>query len=152
MTRLDTPASHRSQRHLDGLAAGASALCLVHCLAMPLVLTTLPVLATSLFASESFHAWMLMWVLPSSALALWVGLQRHGDRAVMLTVLLGLVLLTTAGVRGEEWFGQAAERWVSVGGSLLVMYGHWRNVRRSREICQTGARPVSDAGRDQRER
>ncbi|MBJ7527367.1 MAG: MerC family mercury resistance protein [Sphingomonadaceae bacterium] len=47
-------------RILDRFAIGLSSLCLVHCLAAPLMLLLLPAAGLGFALPESFHIWMLL--------------------------------------------------------------------------------------------
>ncbi len=60
---------------LDGTAVALSALCLVHCLALPLVVAGLPFLAQ--FSEGHLHAQVLVVVLPRSAM-------REGDHVLVV--------------------------------------------------------------------
>ena len=60
---------------LDRFSIGLSALCLLHCLATPLVITISPVVATFAFADESFHIALIALVIPTSVIALSLGLS-----------------------------------------------------------------------------
>jgi len=62
-------------RILDRFAIGLSSLCLVHCLAAPLMLLLLPAAGLGFALPESFHIWMLLTAIPVSILAL-----RSGHR------------------------------------------------------------------------
>ena len=54
---------------LDRFSIGLSALCLLHCLAIPLLISMTPVVATFAFADESFHIALIALVVPTSAQA-----------------------------------------------------------------------------------
>ena len=56
---------------LDGMAIAGSALCLIHCLALPLIIAWLPALSDWLSWPESVHLWILLAALPLSFFALW---------------------------------------------------------------------------------
>jgi len=83
---------------LDSLAATLSMLCAIHCLVMPGLLVSLPIVATSFFADANFHLWMLLLVVPFAAIALFLGCRKHRDRLVFGLGIVGLVLLTTVAI------------------------------------------------------
>jgi hypothetical protein len=126
----------RAQEALDRFAMGASILCLVHCLATPLLVVLVPVVAGTLLARESFHVVLLFWVLPTSCTALWIGCRRHKDRYVLLMVSVGLVVLVAAALWGNALVGEAGEKIATVVGSLAIVVGHWRSFR----LCRCGNR------------
>ena len=110
----------------DGMAVGASVLCLIHCLALPIVIAALPALAARLDLGEGFHLGVLAFALPVSAVALGEGWRRHRGLAPLFVGAAGLVLLA-AGLAFEEWV--AVETGVTVAGSLLLAGAHVANWR-----------------------
>lgn len=110
----------------DGLAVGASVLCLIHCLALPIVIAALPALAARLDLGEGFHLGVLAFALPVSAVALGEGWRRHRGLTPLFVGAAGLVLLA-AGLAFEEWV--AVETGVTVAGSLLLAGAHVANWR-----------------------
>lgn len=125
--------SIETQKLLDRMAIAASALCAVHCLATPLLVVLVPLLTSTLLADESFHRWMLLWVVPTSALALWLGCRRHGNRPVLILGLAGLTLITWSAFWAHELVGEFGERVATVAGGLTIVAGHWRNYRLCRK-------------------
>ncbi len=110
----------------DGLAVGASALCLLHCLALPLLIAALPAVAGRLDLGEGFHLGVLAFAVPTSAFALIEGWRRHRGVAPLFAGVAGLVLLS-AGLAFEDW--AAVETGVTVAGSLLLAGAHVANWR-----------------------
>ena len=110
----------------DGLAVGASVLCLIHCLALPILIAALPALAARLDLGEGFHLAVLAFALPVSAVALGEGWWLHRGLTPLVVGAAGLVLLA-AGLAFEEWV--AVETGVTVAGSLLLAGAHVANWR-----------------------
>ena len=112
---------------LDSCAVGISAICAVHCLALPVLLLVFPLLGSSLITDELFHVLVLWVILPTSALAVLLGRARHPDRTVLLWVVSGMVIL----VIGALWAHDHAEAWVdrtfALIGGLILALGHIRN-------------------------
>lgn len=117
------------QRLLDRLSISASALCLLHCLATPLLLVALPVLSATFMADETFHLWMVTIVLPLSLAALFIGCRRHRDGLVITLGLIGLLGLILAALLGHDVLGETGEKVATVVSGLLLAAGHWRNYR-----------------------
>ena len=113
-------------RWFDGFAVDASALCLVHCLVLPLLIAALPAVAGRLDLGEGFHFGVLAFAVPTSAFALVEGWRRHRAVAPLFAGIAGLVLLA-AGLAFEEW--AAVETGVTVAGSLLLAGAHVANWR-----------------------
>ena len=117
------------QQLFDGLAIGASGLCLVHCLVLPLLIILLPTLAAFLAVPESFHVWALAFAVPTSGLALASGYRRHHWLRPTLVALPGLILLALGAlVAPTGWM----ETSLTVPGAILLAIGHalnWRALR-----------------------
>ncbi|RJF93331.1 MerC domain-containing protein [Sphingomonas cavernae] len=118
--------SRRRQRIWDAAAIGASAICLIHCLALPVLIAALPALADLLHLPERFHLAALALALPMSALALAAGWRRHGLWLPLVTGILGLLLLGWGALGGHA---VAAETGLTVVGSILLTVGHVANWR-----------------------
>ncbi|WP_296943016.1 MerC domain-containing protein [uncultured Massilia sp.] len=112
-----------------GDAAGllASTLCLLHCLALPLLLALFPALGWTGGHHHGFHEAMVGVALLAAAIGLGPGFLAHRRRAVPLLGGAGLACLALAVFAvGPRW-GHAAETALSVTGALLLCAAHWRN-------------------------
>ena len=107
-------------------AVGASALCLIHCIGLPLLLAALPVLSSLLPIPESFHVWILAFAAPSSALALFAGRRHHRRAYPLMMGATGLILLAPGALLllGGRW-----EAPVTIIGSLCLACAHVANWR-----------------------
>lgn len=114
------------QTRFDRLAIGASGLCLVHCLALPVLFFFMPAMAAWLTVPEAFHLWMLALAVPSSALALWMGRRRHRHWTPLALALPGLMALAAGALLFE---GERMETALSVGGAALISVAHGLNRR-----------------------
>lgn len=105
---------------LDGLGIALSALCLVHCLALPLLATG----ALAWAASERVHAGLTV-ALCAVVIAVAVpGYRRHRRAAVPALLVGGVALLVAAVVAGE-----AGETALTAAGSVALVAGHVLNLR-----------------------
>ena len=122
---------------LDGMAVILSGTCMLHCLVLPLLVTLFPIVQGSLLEEKYFHLIMLVFILPTSLVALTVGCRRHRDT---LTIALGAVGLMTLGIAafwGHELFGLFGERVVTMLGGLVLASAHIQNFRCCRHVdCQ----------------
>ena len=111
---------------LDAIAIAASALCLVHCLMLPLLLVLVPTLTAILVVPESFHEAALVFAVPTSILALAAGFQRHRQLLPAIVVVPGALLLAL-GVWAVE--ARWEEATLTIAGALLLSIGHALNWR-----------------------
>ncbi len=117
----------RIGKWFDGFAVSASALCLVHCLALPLLIAALPAIANRIDPGEGFHLIVLLFAIPTSGFALVEGWRRHRGLAPLFVGSAGLTLMA-AGLMFENWV--AVETGVTVAGSLLLAGAHVANWQR----------------------
>jgi len=120
---------------LDGAAVGLSALCLVHCLALPLLVAGLPFLAQ--FAEGHLHAQMLVVVLPLSIVALGLGFRHHRSTWIVLTGVLGMLTLVVGATVAHARLGLTADRVFTITGALVLATAHFYNSVRTRERKST---------------
>jgi len=124
---LASPVQARKREDwLERAALGASFLCLVHCLALPILIAALPALSRFLDVPESFHVWMLAFVVPASATALLSGRARHGAAWPLGIGGVGLLLLGAGALLVPEG---AAETVLTISGSLALAAAHVGNWR-----------------------
>lgn len=116
----------RTEDWLEKVAIGASFLCLIHCLALPLIIAAIPLLSRLLAIPESFHLMMLTIAVPSSSIALIMGRTRHGRFWPMIVGMVGLLFLTIAALCFEL---TTLELPVTVAGSLGLAAAHVANWR-----------------------
>ena len=119
----------------DKVAVSLSLLCALHCLALPVAIVTIPSLATSALADESFHAWLVLLVLPISVFALVLGCKKHRNGSVLAMGMLGLLVLVTVPVVGHEVLGEAWERGLTLLGASIIALSHVLNYR----LCRSPA-------------
>lgn len=111
---------------LDSSAIALSGLCLLHCLALPLLAATLPLLG-AWSRAEWVHVVFAMAAVPLSSYALWSTHRRHAlPTSVCLLALCGLtgLVLGASGLVGD-----ALETPITVTGSLLLASTHLLNLR-----------------------
>lgn len=121
----------KSTNWLDGTAVGLSALCLIHCLALPLMVAGLPFLAQ--FSEGHLHAQMLVIVLPLSTIALGLGFRHHRNVQIVLAGIFGMAVLTIGATVAHSQLGLAADRTFTIIGALVLAGAHYYNSIRTRE-------------------
>ncbi len=109
---------------VERAALSASMLCLIHCLALPLVLAALPIVSATIALPEQVHVAILAFAIPSSLAALLMGMRRHLAVGPLFAGIAGLGLLALGAlVFGATWL----ETPITVTGSLVLAAAHVRN-------------------------
>jgi hypothetical protein len=125
---LASPSQARSEAPWHRFGIGLSALCLVHCLALPWLLAGLPVVMLAavpeaLRESEWLHAALIMPVLLVSGPVLLRGTPAKWQ--------IGLVLTAFASLIGGLLIGsETGEQALTVIGAALLMAAHWVRLQR----------------------
>lgn len=117
---------------LDRAGICLSLVCLVQCLLLSVTLVFAPFISLGLFGSEAFHRLLLALILPLGLVAFAAGFRRHRSLPLLAAGLVGLALVATAAaLEGGALSPLAASGVTSIGGLLLVL-GHWFNLRKRR--------------------
>ena len=112
---------------LDATAIGLSGLCLVHCLALPVLAAGLPMLGA--FSEAEWVHWLFVALAaPISAYALSKRLREPVSFALFLLAGVGIAALA-AGAAG--WPSERHETALTVAGGLVLASAHVWNWRRS---------------------
>jgi hypothetical protein len=117
---------------MDTLGIVASTLCLIHCAAMPLVITFLPILGLRFLEGHAAHYVLAGFVIAFALLAIVPGYLKHRKTSVLLAMLagVGIVLLATFGA--GRLFAENLELPLITAGNLIVVVTHLRN----RGLCK----------------
>lgn len=105
---------------------------MLHCLALPVLVTLFPIAQGSLLDEQIFHLILLVFILPTSLIALTIGCRKHKDILTIVLGAIGLSILTFTGIFGHEVFGENGERIVTTIGGLILAGAHIQNFR----ICR----------------
>ena len=126
----------------DYAGIAASSLCMVHCLATPLLMIAFPMLGLA-HAHDTFHDLMLAAISLPVLLALLPGYLRHRDLAVLVLGLVGLGSFLAAVFIVSPLLGELAEAVAAVISGILLLAAHFRN-RRHCTRCAKAADEVAD--------
>jgi len=124
----------RKERFFDGLAIVLSGTCMLHCLALPILVTVFPIVQGSLLEEQYFHLIMLLLILPTSLIALTVGCRKHKDRLTIALGAMGLTVLTITALFGHDLFGLTGERITTSIGGVVLAAAHIRNYLSCRKV------------------
>lgn len=110
---------------LDKIGIWVSSLCALHCLLLPVLVPLLPLIGASFFAQVWFERTILCISLLIGAVALTSGaLKYHGRYYPLVFLALGGAIYWF-----KDSFGEAAEPFTIAVGALLIVMGHWVNMR-----------------------
>lgn len=116
-------------RGFDGVAMSLAGLCLVHCLALPVLVVALPFLAV--FAEAEWVHWLFVaMAVPVSGIAL-LGSAGRRSGGLVVSALAGLALLA-AGAAG--WPDHSYETLLTVAGGIILATVHALNWGRARHF------------------
>lgn len=106
----------------DQLGVVCSGLCIVHCLATPVILGLgLSGIFASVLTAELFHLFLLVPIVLLIMLTVPKTYQRYGSLSLVLTAVTGLLMLISALFLSED----KEVLFTVVGGSLLVTFHLW---------------------------
>jgi hypothetical protein len=121
-------------RYFDRIAIALSTICIVHCLAMPLLLAVLPIAAFTFGGDGHFHSLMLWVVVPTSVLGFGLGVRLHRRLDIVLLGVVAIGALAAAAQWGHSRWDPSVEVLVNVAASVLLAAAHWRNFREVRRL------------------
>jgi hypothetical protein len=121
-------------RYLDRIAISLSTICIVHCLATPLLIAILPVAAIAVGSDGHFHALMLWLVVPTSAVGFSLGYRVHGKLGIVLSGALAVGVLALVAFWGHDAWDPKVEVAVNVAASIVLALAHWQNFREVRRV------------------
>ena len=111
---------------LDRLGMLVSSLCLVHCLALPLMIAALPALGNTLPSDAMIHSALILVALPVTGYALLRGYRTHRRTPPLLIGAVGMLLVAAALFVGPRIYLEQA---LTILGGLLVTGAHLINWR-----------------------
>jgi MerC mercury resistance protein len=121
---------------LDGIGAGVSGLCLVHCVSMPLLFAFAPTLAHLIPGDEVVHRFLVFLVVGAGLPSFVIGFRKHKKSAVPAAGILGMGVVLGALMAGNRLGSHATEIAVTMLGSLLLTTAHLVN----RTFCRRCSR------------
>tara|TARA_Y200000002_G_scaffold213706_1_gene176429 strand:+ start:554 stop:955 length:402 start_codon:yes stop_codon:yes gene_type:complete len=117
----------KTQMNSDKVAVTLSTACVLHCFFAPsFIILTSGFLSISI-DNEFVHYLILLLAVPISSFALYLGWKNHKNTSFLPFGIIGLLALVAAVLMGEAMLGEAGERAITLLGSLLVAYAHYRN-------------------------
>jgi hypothetical protein len=112
---------------VDSLGIFASTLCLIHCLALPLLLLAMPAIGGRWLHSDCTHYVLAFFVTAFCLLGIVPGYLRHSQKLVLFMMAGGLSLVLFATFACTLLLGERWEVPFITLGNLLVVSAHMRN-------------------------
>jgi MerC mercury resistance protein len=122
---------------MDGMAIALSSLCLIHCLFFPAIIVALPLLASSLVATETIHKLLVFMALPISFAAFVPAWRLHRRPIIALLAIFGILSLI-AGAFAISL--KTVETELTVAGGTMLVIAHILNWR---QRCRKGFAPLT---------
>jgi hypothetical protein len=126
------------QVYFDRFAITLSSICAIHCIALPVVASLIPLLATSIPHDNAlhefwFHQFILIFILPVSIFALIAGYRCHKKITPIFVGTIGLVILAVMALFAENLVSQQiisslSETILTIFGGIIHAAGHISNV------------------------
>ena len=111
----------------DNLGIWASALCVVHCVVTPVLISASAVFAHFIPGEEKTHRTLAVGVAALGAIALVKGFRTHGRRRILGLMALGLGFIFAGAFYGDRLPSHGYEVAVTMTGSLLMITAHRMN-------------------------
>ncbi len=118
---------NQTQPIFDRIAISISTICALHCAALPIIVSLFPALISSSMDDHYFHLLLLWVVVPSSAIALFMGCKKHRDKYVFILGTVGVGCLIGIAIYGHDLIGETGEKIGTVFASLIIVFVHFRN-------------------------
>jgi peptidoglycan/LPS O-acetylase OafA/YrhL len=122
-----TSSSRSAAFSADNLGIWASALCVVHCIATPVLISVSAVFAHLIPGEEKTHRTLAIGVASLGAIALIKGFRTHGRRRILGLMALGLACIFAGAFYGDRLPSHGYEVAVTMIGSALMICAHRMN-------------------------
>jgi uncharacterized membrane protein YozB (DUF420 family) len=125
--QLETASKQAPAVWADRMGIWASALCIVHCLVTPILLSMSAVFAHFLPSEERTHRSLAVFIALVGAIALIRGFRAHRRIRVICLMAAGLACIFFAAYRGDRLPVRGAEVGITFLGSVLMISAHRMN-------------------------
>ncbi len=129
----------------DNLGIGASTICLIHCMILPVMLVVFPTVTLAWLADDSMHVPLLAALILPAAIAAITGFLAHKHLSTAVIMAFGLGAVTLGTFAQQVGLPHSLEIPVMVLGSLTLIGAHWAN----RKLCQTCPSCAHDDSNDE---
>ncbi len=136
-------AQSKMQERFDRFAILLSSLCAIHCIALPIIASVIPLLTATVHHGHDihefwFHQFILLFILPVSLIALFTGYRAHHKLLPVVIAGFGLAVLTFIALFAEqllinEIIPREGETLLTIVGGIIHAIGHILNVQATRK-------------------
>jgi MerC mercury resistance protein len=121
----------------DAIGVGASTLCAIHCLLLPIALSFAPTLAHFVPGTEVVHRTLAYLLAAVGLIAFWNGYKVHRRRVVLFLLAIGILAITVGAYADSLLPNHTWEVLITVAGSLFLIVAHSlnRTLCRSCRVC-----------------
>ena len=113
--------------HADALGMAASVACMIHCLAMPVLLVVLPAWSSRFVHDDMTHYFLAAFVTAFCLMGILPGYLKHSRKSVLAMMVVGLSLVLFATFAAALLIGERFEAPIITIGNLLVVAAHYLN-------------------------
>lgn len=124
----------RGRNFLNTLAVVGPIICIIHCIAMPVLLTALPLLQTGTCIDCCTEKYIAMPILAVCAVAILPGYLSHRRSSVLSLMLMGFAAILTS-LFAEEQLGMFGHTVLAVMGSGFLITANLINRKYSKPCC-----------------
>ena len=117
----------KTQLASDKFAMTISMACVAHCFFTPTFLILTSGLFSFSFDNEFVHKLIVLIAVPVSIYALSLGYKNHKETSYFIIGITGLMVLLSAVLFSDTLFGEAGERALTLIGSMIVAFAHYKN-------------------------
>jgi uncharacterized membrane protein YfcA len=124
----------------DAIGMGASTLCAIHCLILPIALAFAPTLAHFVPGTEIVHRSLACLLAAVGLIAFWAGYKVHRRKVVLLLLTVGIMGVTVGAYADFLLPTHSWEVVITVFGSSFLIAAHYlnRTLCRSCRVCTDG--------------
>ncbi len=119
---------------IDGVAISLSFICVAHCLFTPSFIILAPNFLAFSFDNEFIHYLIILLAIPISLYALSSGYRAHDRISFLFIGMFGLSILFLAILIGENILGEYGEKGLTLLGSIIVAFSHFKNLKICKEL------------------
>ena len=124
----------KTQLASDKFAMTISMACVAHCFFTPTFLILTSGIFSFSFDNELVHKIIVLIAVPVSIYALSLGYKNHKTSSFMPAGIIGLCILVLVVALGESILGEFGEKGLTLLGSIMVAFAHYRNYQTCRKI------------------